>query len=344
MRKVWITRMARKAKKHNFKNKPMVRILRILPVWGVMMMVMALMGCKPGVPKQFLQPKELEDILYDYHVADGMAYAESNYSDLAYRRQAYREAALRKHGITEAELDSSLVYYYRHADRLHEIYANLAKRLNNDAIALGATANELSQFGGVMAQGDTATVWRNERSTVLIPQAPYNTVSFDVKADSAYHPGDKMILSFDNQFILQEGIKDGIALLAVTYKNDSTATMVDHITSDLPYNLQLSDEGRVGIKRVWGFIHLGKGNYGSTPSQSLKLMSVSNMRLLRMHTAPPKKEGEEDELENGATGITPPSARPSVSMRPEVSDGQGQEETPRSSAQPNMPTSLTPTQ
>ncbi len=284
----------------------------------------------------------MEEILYDYHVADGMAYAESNYSDLAYRRQAYREAALRKHGITEAELDSSLVYYYRHADKLHDIYANLAKRLNNDAIALGATANELSQFGNVTAQGDTATVWRSERSLVLIPQAPYNTVSFDVKADTAYHQGDKMILSFDNQFIFQEGIRDGVAMLAVTFSNDSTATVLNHITSDNQYNLQLSDAGRLGIKRVWGFIHLGRGNSSSSPSQSLKLMSVSNMRLMRMHT-PVEKKTDEDADGAGGQGVTPSSTMPSVSMRPEVPGNEGDAQYPqRSSASPNTPVSQSP--
>ena len=233
----------------------MTRILRSISIWGVLTIALAFWGCKPGIPREFLQPGELEDILYDYHVADGMAYADANYTDLAYRRQIYREAALRKHGITQAELDSSLVYYYRHADKLHDIYANLAKRLNNDAIALGATANELSQFGNVTAQGDTATVWRNERSLVLIPQAPYNTVSFDVRADTAYHKGDKMILSFDNQFIFQEGIKDGVAMLAVTFTNDSTSTVLNHITSDNQYNLQVSDNDRIGIKQrqQWQF-------------------------------------------------------------------------------------------
>ena len=319
----------------------MVCVFRLRTICLTLLLAILLAGCKPGVPSEYLQPGELEDILYDYHVADGMAYADGNYAELAYRRKAYREAALKKYGITQAELDSSLVYYYRHTEMLHEIYSNLAKRLNNDAIALGATANELSQFGSA-AQGDTATVWRSERSMALIPQAPYNTVSFDVKADTAYHQGDKMILSFDNQFIFQDGIKDGLALLAVTFNNDSTATLVNHITSDMPYNLQISDVERIGIKRVWGFIHLGKGNSGSSPSQTLKLMSVSNMRLLRMHTAPPKDDAEEEE-KSGSTGITPPSAMPSISMHPMVSDGAEEEQvTPRSSASPNMPTSLQP--
>ena len=283
-----------------------------------------LIGCKPGVPSEFLQPQEMEDILYDYHVADGLAFAEADYSELPYRRMTYRAAVLRKHGVTDAEFDSSLVYYYRHTEKLHEIYAYLAKRLNNDAIALGATANELSQFGGLSSQGDTATVWRNDQAVILLPQAPYNIVSFDVKADTAYHEGDKMILSFDNQFIFQDGIKDGMAMLAVTFKNDSTAAQNLHISSDTHFTLQLADDAKVGIKHVRGFIYLGKNNndYGANP-QSLKLMCISNMRLLRMRaqvTAPIEEDGQAQEL--------PIAPRPNnnglpTTTRPKVSTESG---------------------
>ena len=302
----------------------------------LILMSAAFIGCKPRVPKEYIQPRQLEDILYDYHVADGMAYAEGNYSELAFRRQAYREAALRKHGVTEAQLDSSLVYYYRHAERLHEIYEKLAKRLNDDAVALGATANELSQFGNVASQGDTATVWRNDRSVVLMPQAPYHVVSFDVAADSAYHEGDKMILSFDNQFIFQEGIRDGVAMLAVTFKNDSTYSQVMHIVSDNHYNIQIPDGSRKGIKHVRGFIYLGKGNQ-TLPSgtQTLKLMCISNMRLLRMHTEPPKAVDEAD-----ADTIVRPD-RPErkrddlpVTMHPEVRVGDNDTPEPHADRQP----------
>ena len=106
---------------------------------------------------------------------------------------------------------------------MHDIYQNLAKRLDSEAVALGASANELSQFGTITSQGDTATVWNYRQTAVLIPQAPYNTISFEVKADTAYHRGDKMILSFEGRFIFQDGARNGTAMLAVFYDNDSVA-------------------------------------------------------------------------------------------------------------------------
>ncbi len=254
-------------------------------------MASMLVGCKPGVPKQYIQPGKMEDILYDFHLADAMAYGGADYQELAFRRQAYREAALRKHGITEAELDSSLIYYYRHTEQLHDIYEKLSKRLNDDAIALGATANELSQLEGMTSQGDTATVWSNTQSIVLMPMAPYNHVSFDIKADTTYHKGDKMILSFDCLFIFQSGMRDGVAMMAVTFANDSTASQVLHCSHENHFSLQLQDNERLGIKRVTGFIYLGKGNE-NPQTNDLKLMTVSNLRLMKMHTSPPKEESD----------------------------------------------------
>ena len=298
--------------------------------------ICTIVACKPGVPSEYIQPRQLENILYDLHIADGMAVAEGNYSEIAFRRLAYREAALRKHQVTEAQLDSSLVFYYRHTEWLHDIYKNLAKRLDADAVSLGASANELSQFGGITSQGDTATVWNYRQTAVLMPQAPYNTISFDVKADTAYHPGDKMILSFDTRFIYQDGSRNATAYLAVCYANDSVATQGVHMGGDMHYNGQLNDEKRLGI-------HLGRDN---SNSPSLRMLTVSNMKLMRMHTEPPEDPEEEDapggKLIKPDTMVgksIPVQGNPnaSVSLRPQVHDGDVPSHAPPVSAAPAPP-------
>ena len=74
-------------------------------------------SCKPQVPDEYLQPGEFEDVLYDYHLADAMAGNGDNADNESYDVVLYRQAVLRKYGITQAEFDSSLVYYMRHADQ-----------------------------------------------------------------------------------------------------------------------------------------------------------------------------------------------------------------------------------
>ena len=206
---------------------------------------------------------------------------------------------------------------------MHDIYQNLAKRLDNEAVALGASANELSQFGTITSQGDTATVWNYRQTAVLIPQAPYNTISFEVKADTAYHRGDKMILSFEGRFIFQDGARNGTAMLAVFYDNDSVATQTVHLGADMNYSVPLEGSQEHDIKMVRGFIHLGRDN---TNSPSLKMMTVDNMKLMRMHVNPEEDEGKDGQSNPGnedgnASHSIPVPGVPGPSIGPDAHHG-----------------------
>lgn len=245
----------------------------LVPVFACILVV----SCKPQVPSEYLQPGEMEDILYDYHLAMGMTADDS--SNL--RRRMYEEAILRKYGVSHAEFDSSLVYYTRHADRFKEIYENVSKRLSDEAVVLGASASEISSLGGDAASGDTTNVWKNAVSCVLATQVPYNVESFCLKADSAYHKGDRLMLSFDTQFIFQDGYKDGVAMLAVRFGNDSVAARTIHMSESSHYSIAVGDDNGLGIKEIRGFFCLQ--NSPNSSATTLKLMFINNIRLVRCH-------------------------------------------------------------
>lgn len=236
------------------------------------------LSCKPQVPGKYIQPGDMEDILFDYHIAMGMV-SENDTND--FQKRMYEASVLKKHGVTEAEFDSSLVYYTRHADRFQTIYENLSKRLSDEAVSLGAAASDVSNFGENANSGDTANVWREASSYVLATVEPNNVESFHIVADSAYHKGDRIIFSFDTQFIFQDGYKDGVAMLAVKLSNDSIVTRVLHISESTHYDISISDDENFGIKEIRGFISLQ--NQESSSQSTLKLMFVSNIRLIRCH-------------------------------------------------------------
>jgi hypothetical protein len=178
----------------------------------VIMGLFLVVSCKPSVPSKFIQPDKMGDVLYDYHLASSMAQISGNDSVNAIK---YRAAVLKKYGYTPAEFDSSMVYYMRHTDQLKQIYEDLSKRLGKEAVALGASADAVNRFGSVTANGDTANVWNEESAMVLTPQKPFNLNSFSMVADSTFHKGDNIILDFDTQFIFQDGMRDGVVVLAV---------------------------------------------------------------------------------------------------------------------------------
>lgn len=277
-------------------------------------------SCKPSIPSQYLSKGQMEDILYDYHLAEAMA-RTGNPNDML----TYREAILRKHDVTSAEFDSSMVYYMRHTQLLSDIYKNLQDRMEDEAKSLGADITSLNRFGDV-SQGDTANVWNESASLVFSATKPFNYHSFEIPVDSGFHKGDKLMLDFDAQFIYQDGMRDGIALMAVTFKNDSVVNTTVHISGSQHYSLQIEDRDSLGVKSVKGYFLLTNGNYSydSGSESTLKLMFLMNIQLIRMHVKPQPKNAAID-LDSTSTSRPKLSASSDssakVQMKPTEDEG-----------------------
>lgn len=254
---------------------------------AVMALLFCVSSCKPSLPGGVLSKGKMTDILYDYHLALAMAHMDDN-GDKG-QSLAYREAVLRKHDVTSAEFDSSMVYYMRHTELLEDVYKDLTDRYNNEITAMGGSAKEGGEFANLSATGDTANVWNLATSMVFMPVKPFNSTSFDIKVDSTFHKGDRLMLDFDAQFIYQDGMRNGVAMLAVQFGNDSIAQRTIMIQSTQHYSVELSDDDSLGIKSVKGYFMLMNGDNGTGVSSqtTLKLMFLEHIKLIRMHPQKP---------------------------------------------------------
>lgn len=254
---------------------------------AVMALLFCVSSCKPSLPSGVLSKGKMTDILYDYHLALAMAHMDDN-GDKG-QSLAYREAVLRKHDVTSAEFDSSMVYYMRHTELLEDVYKDLTDRYNNEITAMGGSAKEGGEFANLSATGDTANVWNLAASMMFMPVKPFNSTSFDIKVDSTFHKGDRLMLDFDAQFIYQDGMRNGVAMLAVQFGNDSIAQRTIMIQSTQHYSVELSDADSLGIKSVKGYFMLMNDDNGTGVSSqtTLKLMFLEHIKLIRMHPQKP---------------------------------------------------------
>lgn len=265
--------------------------------------VLCIVSCKPGVPKEVIQPDDMEDILYDYYVSQGIASMPGPQSGSEdYKRDMYFNSVLNKYGVTRAEFDSSLVYYYTRADRFVEIYKSVQERMSEEALNLGATEGEVERFTAMQSlSGDTASIWEGMKSARLMPQAPYNKMQFVQKADTSFRKGDSFMLSFKSDFLYQGGNKDALLYLAVKYTNDSIVAQATHFSVSGINQLRINSVDLMP-KEIMGYFYLGQGY---EKSSDLRLLSISDIQLIRFHKK--KEEGaEEKTLE---TPIEPDSIR-----------------------------------
>ncbi len=258
---------------------------RIVTATCIAVMTVLVASCKPGVPDEYIQPGEMEDILYDYHLASAMA-DQGDPSQRGVLTVAYRKAVLQKYGYTERQWDTSMRYYARHSDQLHDIYDALAERLNDEAKELGGDGTDLTLADDMNQTGDTANVWRNATAMVLAPTPGNNSMTFSLKADTAYHKGDKLSLEFNSSYIIQDGMRNAVAVLALTLGNDSVTSQTLRITSDSHQLLAIADNDSLGIKSVRGYFLLPP-DQNAQPTTTLKILCVNRIRLVRMH---PKKK------------------------------------------------------
>lgn len=102
-----------------------------------------LSGCSLR-PRKVLSKKHMQEVLYDLYRTDGIlqtaGYSYGQDEEVA----KYYQEVLMRHGITQAQFDSSLVWYTAHPKQFKTIYPPVVERLKADKEE--ATANNSRHF------------------------------------------------------------------------------------------------------------------------------------------------------------------------------------------------------
>lgn len=245
---------------------------RILFIGVSMLVLCSMWSCGKKVPGEIIQPQAMENLLYDYHLATTMS-ADLPY-DENYKKQAYLAYVFQKHGVTEAEFDSSMVWYSRHSDEMNTIYQNLQKRMEIDASKLKKQAVRSSGEVTVSLSGDTVDLWQDRAIYWLTSSTLTNKLTFDLKADTSFHERDKMVLEADFSFLPKDKCAGKVVMgMNLIFDNDSTQGISRIAEVSGIQRLVLRPDSAFKYKNVTGFM------YYTGKEQSSVL--ISDIRLMR---------------------------------------------------------------
>ena len=268
--------------------------------------VVLLAACKAGKPSDVLSEGKMEKILYQYHLMQGMA-ACGDSSDI--KGRAYILVCLRDNGVTEAEFDSSLVWYYQHMEELQKVYKRIGDRLHSELGDVGEAVNDVNRYSALGNTGDTANVWNGRQYYLLSGNGFANRFTFEIKGDTMFKPGDELLLNFRAQFVQREGTRHAVAALAVQYDSDSVSHTERHVYGSGDFSLNI-DAARRPIKRVYGYIYM-VSEWNINP----RLLFIFSPSLVRIHKEllPPKEDATDvaDTIVSSADTldrVTPPTA------------------------------------
>lgn len=255
---------------------------RALPL--VLLLLILFAACDDH-PQNVLSRGKMEDVLYDYHIMQGIV-NDLPAEEREAKGQDYMNAVFEKHGITEAQFDSSIVYYNRHTKDLHKIYSNLKERYTavNEEIQLVNGNNDMMAI--FSTGGDTTNLWNSAKLLTLRNKELLNKESFTIHADTSFRRRDQFILTLSPIFIKERredydiNLHVGLSVLYASGKHIGTTRVINN---DGTQQLTLQTSKDEDIKSITGFFYY-KGK-----KESRNLCLIDNISLIRMHEKEPEK-------------------------------------------------------
>ena len=161
-----------------------------------------LLMCCSSRPEGVLGQSAMVDLMADMHKAEAVIDMNSAAFNNDSLKKAMRQSVLMKHGVSQAQFDTTLVWYGHHAKQYDEMYEDVLKRLEEESQELSNVKGPVLREG--MAQvkrypsaGDSADVWSKRRVWVISNSGVEdNAIMFDFKTQSDNKKGDRYNLSF----------------------------------------------------------------------------------------------------------------------------------------------------
>lgn len=228
------------------------------------------------MPEDIIQPDRMENILYDYHLSISMG-NNLSYSD-NYQKEAYKNYVFEKYHITEADFDSSMVWYTRHTEELAGLYKKVGERFRSEKKRMQELLALREDKPAASLPGDTVDVWYDRKLYWLTDVPLANKVTFEIPADSNFKAKDAFLWSADYIF-LSEGERRATMGFNILFDNDSVVGRVKDITCSGVQTLYIKPDSAFAIKSVSGFIYY----MDSDSSTNKPGLIINNIALTRYH-------------------------------------------------------------
>ena len=241
-------------------------------IYIILTIALLLSSCR-SQPDYVIKKDRMVDLLIDVHKTE--AVINLNYSSYPTdeKKRAIREAVYMRHNITEADFDTSMVWYGNNLDVYMEVYEEVIKRLKEeDAEIKDLIAQDNAQV--LTLAGDTIDIWKQERWHVFNPNKGENILAFNIDKDENFKRRDHFTLRFH----------------AVNAPS-SGSPIVAHIAAR--HNNQLIHYNSTTVKEGWNIVRVQSdslhnitevyGYIAMPPRKDSHIMYLDSIELIRIH-------------------------------------------------------------
>lgn len=247
---------------------------RILPL---VLLALSLLACDK-TPRGVMSINEMADLITDLHLAE--SYIESHSPEFPNdsSRMVVKQSIFKKHGITQRDYDSSLVWYAHNMEDYIKAYdkavGKLKKRYDKlDKSPGGSEAQTLTVEGepthnpvpnkamrhksigtakklNNKTRGDSIDLWKGPREYMLTQGVRRGFITFNLSPDADKKPGDRYQLAYK----LTRGGNDFKVSLNVDYTDGATAQITRSTNSDGWVMIDVQSDTARLVRRIYGYV------------------------------------------------------------------------------------------
>ena len=290
---------------------------------SVVLLVFSLTACKVKRPETVLPDAKMENVLYDYHIAKAMG-EEVPYNE-SYKRVLYIESVFKKYGITQADFDSSMVWFARNPEVLTKIYEKVNVRLKAERDGINHLIALRDNKPKESLPGDSIDVWIWQHIYQLTGMPLDNKITCTLPSDTNFH--DRDTLRWSVRFRFHNGAPDSIhaplmAMQVLYEKNDSVISAIRKVQDTGVETLTLFADTLGEIKEIRGFIYYPQQE---TPQPLL----ADRISLMRYHATDSLVIAPKDSLQQATDSLRKDSIGKPEKLKPLEIQEQENTTTPR---------------
>lgn len=240
-------------------------------------LMLTVMACKVKRPDGVIAESQMEELLYDYHLARSMG--ENLPVSDNYKKALYIQSVFQKYDVTQAEFDSSMVWYTRHTDILAKIYEKINDRLKEEQASINHMVAIRDKKSPVSQPGDSVELWFMEQVSCLTNAQDNNKISFVIPADVNSQDRDALVwkASFFYPSKAGKAMPETYMAMQMIYRNDSVITSSRKITRSGEQEIRLQSDTLGALREVRGYIYFegAKDDYVLVHNISMKRYRVT---------------------------------------------------------------------
>ena len=229
--------------------------------------LLAVAGACDRTPDYVLKKGQMVDLLTDIHKAEGVVELNRSRYGTDSMRKVMKQSVLMRHGVTQEQFDTSMVWYGHNIEKYIEVYDDVIARLEAEVAEVEADQGGARVDMAVV--GDSADAWPESRMHRYFYGQPDAMVRFNLRRDENWESGDIYTWRF---FISR--MQSPLYYALATQYTDGTSDYVTGTVSGQGWNeivMQL-DTARTA-QNVYGFATVSPG-----PAEAAYIDSISLVR------------------------------------------------------------------